>query len=159
LTSNAQIVTESAGETEEIGRQLGEELKPGDVIALYGDLGTGKTVVVKGIASSLGVEGKVGSPSFTIVSEYEGRIPLYHIDLFRLSGVEEILRIGYEEYVYGDGVCAVEWAEKMKRLLPERRLDIKLYHMGGNRRKIEVIPCRMRTVPMSRGPAVGSGSG
>jgi tRNA threonylcarbamoyladenosine biosynthesis protein TsaE len=114
------------------------------VIALYGELGTGKTVLVKGLASTLGVRGRVESPSFTIVYEHDGRIPLYHIDLFRLSCVDEVLKIGLEEYLYGDGVCAIEWAEKMGLLIPQRRIDVRLHHMGGSRRRIEVTPCQMR---------------
>jgi tRNA threonylcarbamoyladenosine biosynthesis protein TsaE len=143
------VFTNNAEETEEIGRQLGKWVTSGDVIALYGELGTGKTVLVRGLASSLGVRGRVESPSFTIVCEHEGRIPLYHMDLFRLSSVEEILKIGYEEYLYGDGVCAIEWAEKMGPLLPRRRLDVRLRHIGENRRRIEVTPYHIRIPPLS----------
>lgn len=137
------LFTSRAEETEQIGRHLGGWLKAGDVIALYGELGTGKTVLVRGLACALGVNEKVGSPSFTIVCEYEGRLPLFHMDLFRVSNIEEVLKIGYEDYLYGAGVCAIEWAEKMENLLPQRRTDIRLFHEGGNQRRIEVVPRQM----------------
>lgn len=132
--------TKSVEETKEFGRWFGAWVEVGDVLALYGELGTGKTVLVKGLSETLGVKENVESPTFTIVGEYEGRIPLYHMDLFRMSSLEEILRIGYEEYVYGDGVCVIEWADKIQRLLPEKRLDIKLFHVAEDERRIEVIP-------------------
>lgn len=137
------LKTKGAEETREFGRWLGAWVEVGDVVALYGELGTGKTVLVKGLSEALGVKEIVESPTFTIVAEYDGRIPLYHMDLFRMSGLEEILRIGYEEYVYGDGVCAIEWAEKIQQLLPERRLDIRLFHVAEHERKMEVIPRSM----------------
>jgi tRNA threonylcarbamoyladenosine biosynthesis protein TsaE len=140
VTRIIEVASRDSTETEQIGRYLGGLMAPGDVLALYGELGTGKTVLVKGLAASLGVTVKVGSPSFTIICEYEGKIPLYHIDLFRVSTVDEVLKIGYEEYLYGAGVCAIEWAEKMERLLPERRLDIHLYHTGESTRRIELVP-------------------
>lgn len=140
---SAVLRTIGAEETKEFGRWFGAWVEVGDVLALYGELGTGKTVLVKGLSETLGVEENVESPTFTIVGEYEGRIPLYHMDLFRLSSLEEILRIGYEEYMYGDGVCAIEWAEKIQQLLPERRVDIRLFHVAEDERKIEVIPRSM----------------
>lgn len=140
--------TKSVEETKEFGRWFGAWVEVGDVLALYGELGTGKTVLVKGLSETLGVKENVESPTFTIVGEYEGRIPLYHMDLFRMSSLEEILRIGYEEYVYGDGVCVIEWADKIQRLLPEKRLDIKLFHVAEDERKIEVIPHSMVLPPL-----------
>ena len=140
---SAVLRTIGAEETKEFGRWFGAWVEVGDVLALYGELGTGKTVLVKGLSETLGVEENVESPTFTIVGEYEGRIPLYHMDLFRLSSLEEILKIGYEEYMYGDGVCAIEWAEKIQQLLPKRRVDIRLFHVAEDERKIEVIPRSM----------------
>lgn len=140
--------TKSAEETKEFGRWFGAWVDVGDVLALYGELGTGKTILVKGLSEALGVEENVESPTFTIVSEYKGRIPLYHMDLFRISGLEEILRIGYEEYLFGEGVCVIEWADKIQRLLPERRLDIRLFHAAEQERKIEVIPRGMVLPPL-----------
>ncbi|MFQ5905276.1 MAG: tRNA (adenosine(37)-N6)-threonylcarbamoyltransferase complex ATPase subunit type 1 TsaE [bacterium] len=144
----AVLKTRSEEETREIGRCLGKWVGRGDVLALYGELGAGKTVLVKGLSQALGVEENVRSPSFTIIGEYEGRLPLYHIDLFRMSDVEEILKIGYEEYLYGDGVCAIEWAEKIENLLPDRRLDIRFYHVDTNERKIEVASHNMESPPL-----------
>ncbi len=140
--------TKSVEETKDFGRWFGAWVEVGDVLALYGELGTGKTVLVKGLSETLGVKENVESPTFTIVGEYEGRIPLYHMDLFRMSSLEEILRIGYEEYVYGDGVCVIEWADKIQRLLPEKRLDIKLFHVAEDERKIEVIARSMVLPPL-----------
>jgi tRNA threonylcarbamoyladenosine biosynthesis protein TsaE len=144
----ALLRTASSDETREVGRWIGKWVKAGDVLALFGDLGTGKTVLVKGLSESLGIKENVESPSFTIISEYQGRIPLYHIDLFRMSSVDEILKIGYEEYVYGDGICAIEWAENIQALLPKRRLDIKLFHAGMDERRIEIHPCGMAMPPL-----------
>jgi len=140
---SAVFRTRGAEETKEFGRWFGAWVEVGDVLALYGELGTGKTVLVKGLSEAVGVKENVESPTFTIVGEYKGRIPLYHMDLFRMSSVEEILRIGYEEYVYGDGVCVIEWAEKIEQLLPKRRLDIRLFHVAEDERRIEVIPRSM----------------
>jgi len=154
----AVLKTNSAEETKEIGRCLGRWVGRGDVLALYGELGTGKTVLVKGISQALGVKESPGSPSFTIIGEYEGRLPLYHIDLFRMSDIEEILKIGYEEYVYGDGVCAIEWAEKIEGLLPDKRLDIRLYHVATNERKIEVTCHNMNSPPLPTDLLVEAGS-
>ncbi len=147
----AVLATKSAAQTEEIGRCIGSRVISGDVVALYGELGTGKTVIVRGLAHSLGVNANIGSPSFTLAWEYEGRFTLYHIDLFRIASIDELLKIGYEEYVYGDGVCAIEWAEKMGNLLPRRRLDVRLSHVGLSERRIEISPRQMEMPPLPEG--------
>ncbi len=107
-------------------RLLAECVGPGDVLALVGDLGAGKTTFVQGLARGLGVDTVVASPTFTIVSEYRGRLPLYHIDLYRLGDEDECWAIGLEEYLWGGGVCAVEWFDRFPDLWPERTLEIAL---------------------------------
>lgn len=107
-------------ETEKIGEQIGRRATPGTVIALIGDLGTGKTTLTKSIARGLGITETVTSPTFNIIREYKsGRIPLYHFDVYRIADPEEMYELGYEEYFYGDGVCVVEWADIIEELLPE----------------------------------------
>ena len=110
-------------ETYELGKKMGEEAVPGQVICLNGDLGVGKTVFTQGFAAGLGIEGPVNSPTFTIVNEYhDGRLPFYHFDVYRLSCEEEMDDIGYEEYFFGDGVCLVEWAELFPDLIPKEAI-------------------------------------
>ena len=130
--------TSSPDETMELGRKIGEGLKGGDVVALVGELGTGKTLFTQGIVQGLGVKGYVKSPSFTIVNKYEGSLPIYHLDLYRLGDVNEIYELGIEEYLYGDGVCIIEWAEKAYSLLPEKYVLIKFFYTGEKTRKIEI---------------------
>ena len=117
----------SAGETFEIGRKIAETAAPGQIICLDGDLGTGKTVFTKGFASGLGVEGPVNSPTFTILQIYEdGRLPLYHFDVYRIEDPEELYEVGIEEYFYGNGVCLIEWAGMIEELIPETALHVTI---------------------------------
>ena len=103
------------------GEQIGKAAKPGDVYALIGDLGVGKTVFTQGVAKGLNVEGPVCSPTFTIVQEYqEGRIPFYHFDVYRIADPDEMDEIGFDDYLYGDGLCMIEWAGQVRELLPEK---------------------------------------
>ncbi|BCJ97389.1 tRNA (adenosine(37)-N6)-threonylcarbamoyltransferase complex ATPase subunit type 1 TsaE [Anaerocolumna chitinilytica] len=121
------IETNSREETFELGKRLGEQAKSGEIYCLSGDLGTGKTVFTQGFARGLGITEPVNSPTFTIVSEYEeGRLPLYHFDVYRIEDIEEMEEIGYEDYFYGEGVCLVEWAELIKELLPETLTSITI---------------------------------
>ncbi|MFV0528484.1 MAG: tRNA (adenosine(37)-N6)-threonylcarbamoyltransferase complex ATPase subunit type 1 TsaE [Lachnospiraceae bacterium] len=114
-------------ETFAIGRQIGEAARKGQVYALLGDLGTGKTVLSQGVAAGLGITGIVNSPTFTIVQVYdEGRLPFYHFDVYRIEDIEEMQEIGYEEYFYGEGVCLVEWADLMMELMPEDTTIIRI---------------------------------
>ena len=107
-------------ETRRFGLDLAHELKAGDVVALMGDLGTGKTALTRYIAEGLGITARVNSPTFTIVKAYrEGRLPLFHFDVYRVSDPDELFNIGADEYFYGDGVCVVEWADLIEELLPE----------------------------------------
>ena len=111
--------TNSAKETYEYGYHLGEQAKPGQVFCLEGDLGVGKTVFTQGFAKGLGIEEPINSPTFTIVQEYkEGRLPLYHFDVYRIADPSEMDEIGYEEYFFSDGVCLVEWGNMIQELLP-----------------------------------------
>ena len=128
------FVTATAQETEELGIRLAEGLSVGSVIAMRGELGAGKTVLARGIARGLGIEGYLKSPSFTIINEYkEGRIPFYHIDLYRLAeegggSIEDGLAL--EEYLYGDGVCVIEWAERALSLIPDDAVRITITYGG-----------------------------
>ena len=117
--------TNSPEETFALARQLGEQAGPGTVYTLTGDLGVGKTVFAQGLASGLGIEEAINSPTFTIVQVYdEGRLPFYHFDVYRIGDIEEMDDIGYEDYFYGDGVCLVEWAELIEELLPKTRTEL-----------------------------------
>ncbi|MBQ2064198.1 MAG: tRNA (adenosine(37)-N6)-threonylcarbamoyltransferase complex ATPase subunit type 1 TsaE [Firmicutes bacterium] len=123
--------------TKEYGYRLAEEAVPGQVIALIGDLGAGKTTLTKYIAEGLGVTEHVQSPTFTIVREYHsGRMPLYHFDVYRIDDPDEMFEIGYEEYFYGDGLCVVEWADKIEELLPEGTRIIRLSYGGAEEERI-----------------------
>jgi tRNA threonylcarbamoyladenosine biosynthesis protein TsaE len=116
-------------ETEEFGIRLGGFLRRGDMLCLNGDLGAGKTTLSKAIGQGLGVKDYITSPTFAIMNQYQGRLPMYHFDVYRLDGWEQLEDIGAEEYFYGDGVCLVEWAEKIEEYLPKDRLEIKLSMM------------------------------
>ena len=117
----------SEKETERIGEAIGRAAEPGTVVALIGDLGTGKTTLTKSIAKGLGVTETVTSPTFNIIREYKsGRIPLYHFDVYRIGDPDEMFELGYEEYFYGDGICVVEWADIIEELLPEDAVIIRI---------------------------------
>ena len=138
-----QIVeTNSARETYELGREIGRHAGPGEVITLIGDLGCGKTVFTQGVASGLGIEEAVSSPTFTIVQEYEsGRIPFYHFDVYRIGDVSEMDEIGYDEYVYGKGLCLIEWANLIEEILPVHHTRITIekdLKQGFDYRKIRI---------------------
>ena len=106
---------------------MAERAKPGDVFTLVGDLGVGKTVFTQGIAEGLGIDEPVNSPTFTIVQEYEsGRMPFYHFDVYRIGDPEEMDEIGFDDYIYGDGLCLIEWADLIEEILPEKRVAIRI---------------------------------
>lgn len=136
------IETNSAGETFELGKKIGQQAKAGDVYTLVGDLGVGKTVLTQGVAAGLGIEEPVSSPTFTIVQIYDdGRLPFYHFDVYRIGDVEEMEEIGYEDYFYGGGVCLIEWANLIEEILPQecRRITIeKELEKGFEYRRITV---------------------
>lgn len=114
----------SPEETAEIAAELAKSLKSGDVVCLNGDLGVGKTAFVQGLARALGVADYVSSPTFTIVNSYDGSLPLHHFDVYRINDCEEMYEIGYEEYIYGDGISVIEWAENISDILPCERYDV-----------------------------------
>ena len=121
------IETNSPEETFAIGKALGEQAVPGQVICLDGDLGVGKTVFTQGFAQGLGIDGPVNSPTFTIVQVYEeGRLPLYHFDVYRIGDVEEMDEIGYEEYFYGEGVALIEWSTLIEEIIPETAIHVTI---------------------------------
>lgn len=129
-----QIKTQTAQETIKLAEELATNLRPGDVLTLEGDLGAGKTTFAKGIAKGLGVERTVSSPTFTIVKEYEGEIPFYHMDVYRLENSDE--DIGFSEYFNGDGVAVVEWAQFIEDYLPEDRLNINITYVDEHTRNL-----------------------
>ena len=119
------IDSNSARETLELGKKMGEQAVPGTVYTLTGELGTCKTVFTQGFAEGLGISEPVSSPTLTILQEYDsGRLPFYHFDVYRISDVEEMEEIGYEDYIYGEGVCLIEWADLIEELLPGQRCRI-----------------------------------
>lgn len=131
------MLSSSVEETITFGKEFAKELKIGDVVCLNGDLGAGKTHFVKGIASYFGVdEERVNSPTFTLINEYHGSIPIYHFDCYRLESEREAFEIGTEDYFYGKGVSIIEWPKKIKSLIPENALWITINHSGENKREI-----------------------
>ncbi|HEX6594896.1 MAG TPA: tRNA (adenosine(37)-N6)-threonylcarbamoyltransferase complex ATPase subunit type 1 TsaE [Bacillota bacterium] len=136
--SSLTIKTFSEQETKEVAKQLANMLKPGDVITLEGDLGAGKTTFTKGLAIGLGVKHTVTSPTFTIVKEYEGTYPLYHMDVYRLKDSDE--DIGFEEYFSGDGICVVEWASYIVDFLPDQILKISITYVDEQSRLLTFTP-------------------
>ncbi len=131
------VVTSSPEQTWKVGEQLGALLGPGDTVCLYGDLGAGKTSFSYGIATGLNVKDQyITSPTFTFVNEYQGRVPFYHIDLYRLKDRDELENIGFEEYIDSDGVTVIEWAERAEEELPEERLSIYLTYVNENSREV-----------------------
>lgn len=137
------IETWSSKETFALGEKLGQEVKPGEVYTLNGDLGVGKTVLTQGIAKGLGITEPVNSPTFTIVQIYEeGRIPFYHFDVYRIGDIEEMEEIGYQDYFYGDGICMIEWAELIQEIIPDYAKHITItkdLEKGFDYRKIEIV--------------------
>lgn len=136
-TSNAgKIISKSAEQTVELGKKIGAFLLPNDVVALTGQLGAGKTTLIQGIAQGIGVTDYVTSPTFILINEYEGRIPFFHVDLYRLNDVGEIEDLGIEEYFSRGGACVIEWAEKLGNLKPEQAQAIKISVISETEREI-----------------------
>ncbi|MDK2564397.1 tRNA (adenosine(37)-N6)-threonylcarbamoyltransferase complex ATPase subunit type 1 TsaE [Romboutsia sedimentorum] len=130
------IYLEDENKTKELGYKLGTLLKPGDVVCLIGDLGAGKTTMTQSLARALEVDDYITSPTFTIVNEYEGKMPLYHFDVYRIGDSEEMYDIGYDEYINGDGVCIIEWANLIEDILPDEYLYIELRYKDMSREMI-----------------------
>ena len=134
------IESNSPEETFRVGKELGERAYAGQVFTLTGDLGVGKTVFTQGLAKGLGIDEPVNSPTFTIVQEYrQGRLPLYHFDVYRIGDPEEMYELGYEEYFYGDGVCVIEWADLIEELLPEYTKVIRIEY--GKNQEERIYQC------------------
>lgn len=132
------FVSNSPGETIELGQTLGGKTDSGALICLYGELGSGKTTLVKGIAKGLGITEKITSPSYLLMKKYGGKTPLFHIDLFRIDSPDEAIEVGIDDHLIDpEGVVAVEWAERIKKILPEERIDVRL-DFGGKKRKIKI---------------------
>lgn len=138
------FLSKAPDDTLKLGKQIGRLARPGDVILLTGNLGAGKTCLTKGIA--LGIESgqTVQSPTFVLVREIEGRLPLYHIDLYRLSGLAEIENLGLDDYIYGSGLTVVEWADKGMHLLPRQHLAVKIETLENDSRLFEFTPAGLR---------------
>ena len=126
--SEKKINTHSAEETIKEGKNFGSGLRSGDVVALTGELGAGKTAFTQGICEALNVKNPVISPTFTIVNEYDGLYKVFHFDAYRIEGQKEFISIGFEDYLLEEGICIIEWADKIKDLLPERTIWVKFYH-------------------------------
>jgi len=140
LKTDYELISHSPAETQRLGIGIGELASAGDICLLVGNLGTGKTCLAQGIAWGLGIKEYAASPSFMLVRELYGRLPLYHIDLYRLDNIEEIVELGLDDYLYGNGVCVIEWAEKGLRILPAEHLLIQLSHLSDTKRRLQLIP-------------------
>ncbi len=144
--SALQWISGSPEETEEMGGEVGAHLEAGDVVGLVGELGAGKTLLVRGLSRGLGVSGQgvVRSPTFTLIHEYPGRVPVYHMDFYRMGSPQELHTIGWEEYCAGSGVVLIEWAERAGAALPADRLTIELEVIGERERRLTLVPSGAR---------------
>ena len=130
--------TSSAEETIELGKKIGKLLKKGDIIAMQGTLAAGKTTITKGIADALGITETITSPTFCLISEYRGTMPLYHMDVYRLDGTEDFINLGTDDMLYGDGVSIIEWSEKIMDELPKSTIVLKITPQDDGSRLIEI---------------------
>ena len=142
------LISESPEETQRLGEELGRLAQPGDLFLLVGGLGTGKTCLTQGIAWGLGIEGYATSPSFVVINQYWGSLPLYHIDLYRLDSIEEVIELGLDDYLYGNGVCVVEWAEKALEVFPTEHLLVEISFRSDTSRNLVLRPSGERYVAM-----------
>ena len=132
------FITHSPEETIALGEKIGSKLVKGDVIAMQGTLAAGKTTITKGIAKALGIDETITSPTFCLISEYYGKMPLYHMDVYRLEGGEDFVNLGTDDMIYGDGVSIIEWSEKIMNELPKRTIILKITSQDDGSRKIEI---------------------
>ena len=139
-----ELISHSPEQTQKLGVRIGQLALPGDVFLLVGDLGTGKTCLTQGIVWGLDIKEYTMSPSFVIIRELYGRLTLYHIDLYRLDRIEESMELGLDDYLYGRGVCVVEWAEKALSILPAERLLIKISYLSDTERSFQMEPSGQR---------------
>jgi tRNA threonylcarbamoyladenosine biosynthesis protein TsaE len=133
------FMTKSYAETEEVGSKLAGQLKGGSVVALFGDLGAGKTAFVRGIATGLGLKSEVSSPTFALVHEYGGKPPLVHFDMYRVTGWDDLYTTGFFDYIDSGAILAVEWSENIEAALPENTIRVNIIKLDDNCRKIEII--------------------
>jgi tRNA threonylcarbamoyladenosine biosynthesis protein TsaE len=133
-----RLVSRSPAETQAIGERLGARLGPGAVVACTGELGAGKTCFLQGLARGLGVTGEVTSPTFVLVNQYRGRLPVYHVDAYRTASLGELMDLGLEEMLHGDGVTVIEWADKLLPLLPARTIRVAISGLGDEPREIVI---------------------
>ena len=145
-----ELITHSPEETQRLGIYIGKLAERGDIYLLIGALGAGKTCLTQGIAQGLNTEEPAVSPSFMLVRELYGRLPLYHIDLYRLDNIDEIIELGLDEYLYGSGVCVIEWAEKGLGVLPTEHLLIQIGYLSGTERRFQLIPSGRHYLDMAR---------
>jgi tRNA threonylcarbamoyladenosine biosynthesis protein TsaE len=138
----SKFISHNPEQTQDLGKELGKFAREGDIFLLSGDLGTGKTCLTQGIAWGLGVKEYAFSPSFVLIREYHGRLPLYHIDFYRLNSIEEIIDLTLEEYLYSNGICVIEWAEKGITVLPSDNLSVSLEYIANADmdRKVQLQP-------------------
>ena len=132
------FITKTPEETIELGRKIGRKLIKGDIIAMQGTLAAGKTTITKGIAEALDIKDTITSPTFCLISEYYGKMPLYHMDVYRLDGAEDFINLGTDDMLYGDGVSIIEWSEKIMDELPKRTIVLKITPNDDGSRKIEI---------------------
>lgn len=132
------FTTSSAEETISLGYKIGKLLKKGDIIAMQGTLAAGKTTITKGIAQALGITETITSPTFCLISEYQGTMPLYHMDVYRLDGREDFINLGTDDMLYGDGVCIIEWSEKIMEELPSSTIILKITPQEDGKRLIQI---------------------
>lgn len=148
MTEGLVVDSRSHAETQALGERVGRALGPGDVVALSGELGAGKTAFVQGLARGLGIAGRVASPSFTIVNEHEGAIPLIHVDFYRLEDAAELAHIGLDDYFARGGVVVVEWAERFAGALPAWRLEVRVEITGAESRRFLFAGPRAATIAL-----------
>ena len=146
-----EMTTDGPEETQSVGKRIGELARPGDVVLLMGDLGSGKTCLTQGIAWGLGIKEHALSPTFVIMREMHGRLPLYHVDLYRLDRLEETQDLGLDDYFYGHGVSVVEWAEKAMSLMPSEHLLVEIEYLSDTGRRLTLKPRGKRYEEMAHG--------
>ena len=142
------LCSESPEETQRLGIGLGRLAQPGDLFMLVGELGAGKTCLTQGIAWGLDIAGYATSPTFVVINQYMGRLPLYHIDLYRLDSIEEVVDLGLDDYLYGNGVCVVEWADKAMNVLPPEHLLVEINYVSDTVRNLALNPSGHRYITM-----------
>jgi tRNA threonylcarbamoyladenosine biosynthesis protein TsaE len=147
-----RVHSDSIKDTLHLGKIIAKNIREGDILCFYGQLGSGKTVLAKGIAHGLRIkQDKIISPTFVLIREYKGRIPFYHFDLYRLKDEEDLAVLGYEEYFYSKGLSIIEWADRLKYILPKEHLKVKFYITGRNKRSLELCASGQRHKELLKG--------